>query len=141
MKKKKMMTLTFKRRIPASPAAVYEAWLSPKSPCNPWHEADAINFKPKVGGLYYFRQTHGKVQYPHYGRFLKLQKGKQVKMIWVSNMTAGTESELQVDFVKKGADTVLTLKHSKLHDDEGGWAHDDGWKYYLDQLVDLYAAT
>ena len=139
MKKKKLMTLTFRRRIPASPTAVYDAWLSPKNPCNPWHEADVLVFKPKVGGLYHFCQTHGSVRYPHYGRFLKLKRGKQIQMIWMSNMTHGTESELLVDFVKKGKDTLLTLKHSKLPNDKEGIAHDDGWKYYLEQLVGMYA--
>ena len=135
--KNKLMTLTFKRRLPASPAAVYDAWMDPKSRSNgaPWQqEADRLVFKPKVGDLYYFHQTHSRVEYPHFGRFLALQRGKKIQMTWMSPMTKGLESELTVSLVKKGADTLLTLKHAKLPTGPEGMAHDDGWKYYLENF-------
>ena len=135
MKKKKLMTLTFKRVIPAAPAAVYDAWLSLKANCGPWHDAMAREFKPKQGGLYYFLHGSRKDPIPHFGRFVKLERGKQIKMTWMSPYTHGTESELQVDLKKKGAGTVLTLKHAKLSNDKEGWAHNDGWKYYMDEAV------
>ena len=138
---KKLMTLTFKRLITASPTAVYDAWLSTKGKSNgaPWQqEADRLVFKPKVGALYYFHQTHRKVQFPHFGRFLTLHRGKKIQMSWMSPMTKGLESELTVSFVKKGGGTLLTLKHAKLPVGREGMAHDDGWKYYLGNLMSWF---
>lgn len=134
MAKTKLMTLSFKRVIPAAPPAVYDAWMDTKGKSNgaPWQqEADRSLFKPKVGSLYYFHQTHHRVAYPHFGRFLTLQRGKAIRMTWMSPMTKGLESELTVHFTKKGAGTLLTLKHAKLPMGPEGMAHDDGWKYYL----------
>lgn len=136
--KQKLMSLSFKRRIPASPTAVYDAWLDPKSRSNgaPWQEeADRRVFKPKAGSLYYFHQTHSGIDYPHFGRFVRLQRGKLIQMTWMSPMTQGLESELTLSLVKKGAETMLTLKHGKLPVGPEGMAHDDGWKYYLDNFV------
>jgi uncharacterized protein YndB with AHSA1/START domain len=139
--KNKLMTLSFKRRIAASPAAVYDAWLSTKSKSNgaPWQEeADRRVFSPKVGALYYFHQTHSRVEYPHFGRFLALQRGKEIRMTWMSPMTKGLESELSVSFQKRGGETLLTLKHAKLPVGREGMAHDDGWKYYLDNFANWF---
>jgi uncharacterized protein YndB with AHSA1/START domain len=36
----KTIELKFDRTIPASPSEVYDAWLNPKIPGNPWNIAD-----------------------------------------------------------------------------------------------------
>ena len=62
---KSTQTLEFKfeRTIPAAPGEVYDAWLDPKIPGNPWHESDklifnatfvSIQFNP-VWQLYFYR--------------------------------------------------------------------------------------
>jgi hypothetical protein len=49
----------------------------------------------------------------------------------MSPFTRGLESVVTVTFRKKGEDTLLTLHHANLPDDEMGRMHDQGWKHYL----------
>jgi len=47
-KSTKTIELKFERTIPASPSEVYDAWLNPKIPGNPWNIADKLTLNPKV---------------------------------------------------------------------------------------------
>jgi hypothetical protein len=53
---KSAKTLEFRseRTIPASPGEVYDAWLNPKIPGNPWNAAEKFGLDPKVDGLFYW---------------------------------------------------------------------------------------
>ncbi len=51
-KSTKTIELKFERTIPASPSEVYDAWLNPKIPGNPWNIADKLTLNPKVDGLF-----------------------------------------------------------------------------------------
>lgn len=135
--KLKTMDLRFERGIPASPGQVFDAWLDPKSPVNPWHDADIRIFTPKVNSLFYFRQG---TPHPHYGRFLKLARPGKIQMTWMSPHTRGLESLVTVTFKKKGPGTSLTLVHSNLPDDEEGILHKEGWDYYLAQFEGIFPA-
>lgn len=42
----KTIELTVRRTIPATPAEVYDAWLDPRHPGNPWHDSDMRIFEP-----------------------------------------------------------------------------------------------
>ena len=141
MTKPKTMELTFNRTISASPAEVYDAWLDPKSPVNPFHGSKRIVFEPKVGALYHFTAVDGKNEWPHYGRFDELQRGARIRMTWMSNHTRGLESIVTVTFKAKGEDTLLTLKHANLPDDDMGAAHDEGWKHFMGLLEQHFATA
>jgi uncharacterized protein YndB with AHSA1/START domain len=135
--KLKTMDLTFERGIPASPGQVFDAWLDPKNPVNPWHDADIRIFTPKAHSLFYFRIG---APHPHYGRILKLSRPGKIQMTWMSPHTRGLESLVTVTFKKKGQDTLLKLVHSKLPDDEEGLLHKEGWDYYLAQFGRVFTA-
>ena len=130
--KLKTMGLTFVRSIPASPTAVYHAWLDPKNPGCPWNGAEKADFKPKVGGFFYMlhRSDEG-VDLPHYGRFLTLKKGEKFQVTWMSRHTQGLESVLTVTFKQEGGGTLMTLKHDGLPDTKFGRVHKNGWEYFL----------
>ena len=49
---KKTLEFKFDRTIPASPGEVFDAWLNPKIPGNPWNAADKLIFNPKVDGFF-----------------------------------------------------------------------------------------
>ena len=49
-KSTKTIELKFERTIPASPSEVYDAWLNPKIPGNPWNIADKLT--PKYMGSF-----------------------------------------------------------------------------------------
>jgi len=134
MKKAQTMSLSFERTIAASPREVYDGWLNPKVPGTPWHEHDDLILNVKKNGLYYWL-TDGNV---HYGRFLELKRGSRIRLTWMSRYTLGEESTVTLTFKKKGDGTLMTLTHSDLPKDEKAKAHEGGWNYFLDKLVEYY---
>ncbi|MBI3396543.1 MAG: SRPBCC domain-containing protein, partial [Spirochaetia bacterium] len=77
---------------------------------------------------------------PHFGRFAVLERGSKIQQTWMSRHTRGLESLVTVTLKKKGDDTLLTLVHANLPDDEFGKAHDGGWKHYLGIFEKRFAA-
>jgi hypothetical protein len=45
--------LTFARTIAASPAQVFEGWLSPIVSGGPWNIAEKLSLDPKIDGFFY----------------------------------------------------------------------------------------
>lgn len=126
--KKKTLIIKLERLIPASPREVYEGWLNPKIPGNPWYEGRKLIFNPKVDGLFYWFISGT----PHFGRFTKLKKPESVTHTWMSPYTSGLESTVTVTFKKKAEGTLMTLVHSGLPNTEDAKGHEDGWNYFLD---------
>jgi len=141
MTKPATMEINLTRTIAASPAEVYDAWLDPKSPVNPFHGARRLVFEPKAGALYHFTHMQGDVERPHYGRFETLQRGATIRMTWMSNHTRGLESIVTVTFKAKGAETLLSLNHANLPNDEMGQAHDEGWQHFVGLLEQRFATA
>ena len=125
---KKTLEFKLERTIPARPGEVFDGWLDPKIPGNPWNMADQLLLNPKVDGFFYWR-TKG---ISHYGRFTEVERPARIQHTWVSPNTLGEESTVTVTFHKKGEDTLMTLVHSGLPDTEGGRGHEKGWGYFLD---------
>ena len=125
---KKTLEFKFERTIPASLGEVFDAWLNPKIPGNPWHAADKLILNPHVDGFFYwtFKGT------PHYGRFTEMQRPARMQHSWVSPHTLGEESMVTLTFRKHGEDTLMTLVHAGLPDTDGGRGHEKGWNYFLD---------
>ena len=129
----KTLSLELKRVVPAPPAKVYAAWMDPKQACNPWSSGKKLLYNPKADGLFYILGRHGS-GVPHYGRFVALARGRQVKHTWMSPFTRGLESTVTVTFVKKGDGTLMTLRHAGLPNDGYGRAHNDGWGHFFDEM-------
>jgi uncharacterized protein YndB with AHSA1/START domain len=125
---KKTIEIKVERTIPASLVEVFDAWLNPKIPGNPWNAADKLLLNPEVDGFFYwtFKGT------AHYGRFTEMERPGRIQHTWMSRSTLGEESTVTVTFQKKGEDTLMTLVHSDLPDTDGGRSHDKGWNYFLD---------
>ena len=127
-KSKKTLEFKFKRTIPASPGEVFDAWLNPKIPGNPWNAAEKFILDPKVDGLFYWALKGTS----HYGRFTEFKRPGRIQHTWMSPNTSGLESTVTVTFKRKGKDTLMTLVHSGLPDTDGGRSHDKGWNFFLD---------
>ena len=128
MNNAKKIEFKIARTIPASPGEVFDGWLNPKIPGNPWNAADKLLLDPKVDGFFYWtvRGT------PHYGRFTEIERPGRIQHTWMSPNTSGLESTVTVTFMEKGKDTLMTLVHSGLPDTDGGRSHNKGWNYFLD---------
>ena len=129
--------LTIERTIPASPNEVFDAWLDPKIPGNPWNEADKFVLDPKVDGLFFWtvRGTS------HYGRFTEVARPARMQHTWMSPNTAGLESTVTVTFKKQGNGTLMTLVHSGLPDTNPGKGHEKGWNYFLGKFAERFLAV
>lgn len=126
-KAKQTIEVKVERTIPASAAEVFDAWLDPKIPGNPWNMADKLILNPQADGLFYW----GIQGTPHYGRFTEVKRPGRIRHTWMSPNTAGLESTVTVTFKKQGKDTLMTLVHSGLPNTDGGRSHDKGWNYFL----------
>ena len=126
----KTIEIKVERLIPASAAEVFDAWLNPEIPGNPWNAAEHYILDPKIDGLFYWRLKG----MSHYGRFTELTRPARIQHTWMSPNTLGLESTVTVIFQSQGEDTLMTLIHSGLPDHERSRGHDKGWNYFLDTL-------
>ena len=126
-KSKKTIEIKVERTIPAPPDEVFDAWLDPKIPGNPWNAAEKFILDAKADGLFFWRLRRTS----HYGRFTKVERPGRIQHTWVSPNTFGLESMVTVTFKKQGEDTLMTLVHSGLPDSEEGRGHEKGWNYFL----------
>src|SRR5581483_1741654 len=128
MKNFKTIEIEVERTIPAPLGEVFDGWLDPKIPGNPWNAAEKLILQPKVDGLFYWTLKGTS----HYGRFIEVERPNRIQHTWVSPNTLGKESTVTVTFRKQGEDTLMTLVHSALPDTEVARAHEKGWTYFLE---------
>jgi uncharacterized protein YndB with AHSA1/START domain len=136
----KTIDLELTRTILASPNEVFDGWLDPKCPGTPWSVATKLVLDPKVDGLFYwlFFNKAGEEK-PHYGRFTIVDRPSKVQYTWMSLHTRGLESLVTVTFQKKGENTLLTLRHENLPDDDYGRGHEQGWGALLNEFADRFS--
>jgi uncharacterized protein YndB with AHSA1/START domain len=130
-KSKKTIEIKVERTIPAAPGEVFDGWLNPKIPGTPWNEGDKLIFHPKVDGLFYWLIGGT----PHYGRFKQVKRPARIQHTWMSPYTLGQESTVTLTFKKQGEDTLMTLLHSGLPDNEDARQHEKGWGYFLNGFL------
>ena len=124
---KKTIEVKVVRTIPAPLDEVFDAWLDPKIPGNPWSMAEKLLFNPHVDGFFYWLIQGAS----HYGRFTEVDRPGRLHHTWMSRNTSGEESTVTVTFQKNGENTLMTLVHSDLPNTEGGRGHEKGWNYFL----------
>ena len=127
-KSTKTIEIKVERTIPAPQDEVFDAWLNPDIPGNPWNAAEKFILDPKVDGLFYWTLKGTS----HYGRFTEIERPGRIQHTWVSPNTLGEESTVTMTFKKQGEDTLMTLVHSDLPDTDGGRGHEKGWNYFLE---------
>ena len=128
------------RIVSASPEKVFDVWMDASSPGGPWFGAKRIILNPVVDGLFYLALEHQGRTWPHYGRFLKLDRPRLIEHTWMSEATKGNESVVTLTFKPRGEPTEVTLRHAGVPDDELGRQHKDGWSFILGALADALTA-
>jgi uncharacterized protein YndB with AHSA1/START domain len=136
-----MTSITVARRIPATPEAIFDVWIDPKSPGGPWFGAERVILNPVVDGLFYLAVSHEGRRWPHYGRFLRVERPQAVEYTWVSEGTKGVESIVLVTLERQGDQTEVTLRHSNVPDDPMGHQHKDGWTWVLSMLAERFTKS
>ena len=102
--------------------------------------ADRVILNAVVDGLYYLAVKHEGRTWPHYGRFLEINRPRRVEFTWMSEATKGAESVVTVTMEPRGEQTEVTLRHSVVPDDDLGRQHQEGWTWILSALADALAA-
>lgn len=126
---------TVTRTIAAPPERVFDVWIDPKSPGGPWH-GERVILNAVVDGLFYMAVKHQGRVWPHYGRFLTLDRPRLIEFTWVSEATRGIETVVALELAPRGNQTEVTLRHSGVPDDEMGRGHKEGWTIILSMLDD-----
>jgi uncharacterized protein YndB with AHSA1/START domain len=129
---KKTLEIKLERTIAPPPGEVFDAWLDPKVPGNPWSMADQLLLNPHVDGFFYWKVKGT----PHYGRFTAVERPGRIQHTWVSPYTFGEESTVTLTFKKQGDGTLMTLVHSDLPDADEGRAHEKGWTQFMDAFAE-----
>jgi uncharacterized protein YndB with AHSA1/START domain len=136
----KLIDVTITRLIPAPVEDVFDVWIDPKSPGGPWFGAERLILNPVVDGLFYSAVKHEGRIWPHYGRFVRIERPHEVEYTWVSEATQGAESVVTVTFDPQGEHTEVTLRHTGVPDDEMGRRHEQGWAWVLSMLAERFVS-
>jgi uncharacterized protein YndB with AHSA1/START domain len=134
----KLTEINVSRTIPARAEDVFDVWMDPKSPGGPWFGAERLILNPVMDGLFYVGVKHEERTWPHYGRFLRINRPAIVEYTWVSEATKGVESVVAVSFEASGDQTEVTIRHTGVPDDEMGRQHKDGWAWVLSMLAERF---
>ena len=132
--------ISVNRVIPALPEDVFDVWMDPKSPGGPWFGAERTILNPFVDGLFYQAVQHEGRSWHHYGRFTEIDRPHSLQHTWVSEATKGLESIVSVNFERSGRSTKVTLRQTRIPDDELGRRHKEGWGWALSKLADRFAS-
>jgi uncharacterized protein YndB with AHSA1/START domain len=130
--------LTVTRTIPASPAEIYDVWLDTSSPGSPWFGCERVILDAKVDGLFYHSVSHERREWAHYGRFVTLDRPRRIEHTWVSEGTRGLESVVTITFAPAGDQTLVTLRHAGVPDDDFGRQHGEGWAFALGAIAERF---
>lgn len=130
----KTIEFKFQRTIPAPPDEVFDAWLNPKIPGNPWNAADKFLLNPKVDGLFFWALK----EHAHYGRFTDMKRPARMQHTWMSSSTLGQESTVTLTFKKQGKGTLMTLLHTGLPDHAVAKGHEKGWNFFLEGFCNQF---
>jgi uncharacterized protein YndB with AHSA1/START domain len=133
--------ITVSRTVAATPERIFDVWIDSKSPGSLWYGLERVILNPVVDGLFYHAvKFEGRV-WPHYGRFIRLDRPRCLEFTWVSEATKGIETVVLVTLEPKGAETEVTLRHSGVVDDEMGRGHKQGWTWLLDMVAERFAKS
>ena len=95
---------------------------------------------PVVDGLLYYSVKHEGRTWPHYGRFVQIDRPRRVEYTWMSEGTKGAESIVTVTMESRGNETEVTLHHTGVPDDEMGRKHKEGWTWVLSALAEVFVS-
>ena len=129
-----LFDLAVSRTIDAAPADVFDAWVDPAK-VSAWFGAARVIMHPMVDDLYYISVPHQGRTWPHYGRFLRIERPRLVEQTWMSESTHGLESIVTFSIEPRGQGSDVTIRHTGLPDEKERRGHQEGWTSLLEALA------
>jgi len=128
-------TFTVSATLPASPKAIYDAWLDGKQHGN-MNGGGKATASVKPGGK--FTAWDGYIS----GRNLDLVPGKRIVQSWRTTQftDADADSQIALTLAKVAGGTKVTLRHSKVPGGHDGYK--SGWKsHYFEPMKAYFTAA
>jgi uncharacterized protein YndB with AHSA1/START domain len=133
-------SLTYVRRIRATPAKVWNAFVDPRELVH-WWGPDAgptlsAETDVRVGGAFKiaFRTMDGE-RYENQGEYLELDPPRHLVMSWWFSATPGVRSRVTVSIEPIDDGVEVTVKHDGFSDEGMRITHEKGWAGALDKMA------
>jgi uncharacterized protein YndB with AHSA1/START domain len=135
----KTITVNLQKLISAPAEAIFVEWINPDFPGSPWNGASKVLLEAKRDGFFYRKDLSENKDYElvQYGRFLIFEPGLKLKYTWVSQETRGLESFVSVILDDQVDQTLITIIHENLPDDEKGRMYKVRWEQCLERFEGL----
>ena len=128
------------RRLPATPAEVYDAWTDAQSIAEWMCPGPGMSSKAtldvRVGGRFHIDMMGPGVSYPHDGEYLRLDRPRLIEFTWISDGTQQQPTVVTIELKPAGDDTELTLTHSSFPQQDAAERHEQGWGSIVDSLAE-----
>jgi uncharacterized protein YndB with AHSA1/START domain len=131
-----LLTIKVPRRLEASPEKVFDAWAEPDLLERWFGSHRALFRKAAVDELWYWEADHVGRLWPHYCRYLRVERPRLLEFTWMSEATKGLESRVTIELTPSRGGTDLVLTHSGIPNDELGRSHEEGWKQITNVLAE-----
>jgi uncharacterized protein YndB with AHSA1/START domain len=138
-------SLSFERRLNASPDKVYAAWTDPEKIIRWFGRSDAkadsfrAEIEARVGGRFRVSFSTDSEYYEVGGVYREVVPSQRLVFSWVWHSTPERESLVTVSLKPDGDGTLLTLHHEQLFDQPARDGHERGWIGALDKLEGFIA--
>ena len=126
--------IAVERTMPIPPNVLYKAWTQQ---FDLWFASPgSVMMKGEVNTAFYFETAFAGKRYPHYGRFLRLDRDQLVQLTWLTGHdgTKGVETVVTVVFNQNDDGTLLHLTHEGFQDEESKSKHEQAWPMVLTQM-------
>jgi uncharacterized protein YndB with AHSA1/START domain len=133
-------SLTFKRRLNASPEKVYAAWTDPQKIIRWFGRSDAradsfqAEIDARIGGHFCVSFSTDDEYYEVGGVYREVVPNQRLVFSWAWYSTSERESLVTVTLKPDSDGTLLTLTHEQLFDSAAHDGHQRGWLGALDKL-------
>ena len=133
-------SLTYVRRIRATPAKVWNAFVDPRE-LGHWWGPDAgptlsAETDVRVGGAFkiVFRTMAGE-QFESHGEYLELDPPRRLVMSFWFSITPHLRSRVTVSIVAVDDAVEVTVRHEGFRDEGLPTTHEEGWKGALGKMA------
>jgi uncharacterized protein YndB with AHSA1/START domain len=130
---------TVEHEFPVPASMIFKAWTER---FDLWFAAPGtLRMTGEVNAPYFFETHYNGARYPHYGRFLRLERDRLVEMTWLTGAggTNGAETVVTVVLAPRGSGTQLILTHKGFADEGANKQHREAWPIVLDHLEQVLA--